>query len=400
MSSQPKRGQKASQSFHHCPNGHHCRAQPPMPIYTNSSHPPSLPDSSAAATEKELRDLVDYICTTIPKAPSGDIVSEILSFSGTQTSCLEVLDEWFDNLGRSLSPPLIARIKHLVTKLRENMALPMGLPEMLRVLKDHAMGVETLPEWSEEELLRARKALFLSEEEIQNKEYPCPKRLKTSHVTIQPVRRSTRTPEISLPQLEKDVIRKRVGIGEDFQVYVPVWTGPPNEEDPDDLRLLGTKIWPVDDRDVIVNMVGNGRPEPCRCKSAGSVACVKHHIRTSRMRLQSELGQVFASWKFDDMGEEVARSWTSKEQKMFHELVIKHPPSEGESFWKPALEHFCSKSSQEIASYYFNVYVLRRMRDQIRSATGEVDSDDDESNIAVHDHESNTKYLQSYSKSS
>lgn len=202
----------------------------------------------------------------------------------------------------------------------------------------------------------------------------------------QPTRRSKRTFGLlkvgmsSLPQ-------KRIPLGESFQADVPEWSCPASKRkitsdsnSLDDKQWLGTQIWPVkpDIGENNKKIIGKRRPDLCTCSSPGSVDCISLHIRTSRKHLKSELGQAFFSLGFDSMGEVVSRMWTREEETMFANIVKQNPISDAKSFLWPALQYFSSKSRQDIISYYFNVFVLRRMRKQIRSGSRTVDSDDDE----------------------
>ncbi|KAF8396884.1 hypothetical protein HHK36_018519 [Tetracentron sinense] len=181
--------------------------------------------------------------------------------------------------------------------------------------------------------------------------------------------------------------RMAIPVGPLFQADVPDWIGLSDKGNPygsngdsDNPKWLGSRIWPVEGECIETNgeLVGKGRPDSCSCVSPGSVECIKHHIAEERFRLQSELGPTFLSWKFDEMGEEVSKLWTLKEERSFKSLVKLNPISRGKSFWKPALKFFPSKCKENIVSYYFNVFVPRRMLMQTRSNSEILDSDDDE----------------------
>ncbi|XP_062002153.1 uncharacterized protein LOC133719969 [Rosa rugosa] len=181
--------------------------------------------------------------------------------------------------------------------------------------------------------------------------------------------------------------RRSVPIGRDFQADVPKWIGPVNRnklysEDGDSKvsRWLGTLIWPIKGRKcggATIKAIGKGRPESCSCVSPGSVDCVKHHIHEARLCLQSEIGPAFCSWKFDEMGEFASKSWTLKEQRTFESLVRTNPISNEASFWKLAFKRFPNKRKKSIVSYYYNVFIPRRMSLETRSSLDEIDSDDD-----------------------
>ncbi|OVA17675.1 ELM2 domain [Macleaya cordata] len=177
--------------------------------------------------------------------------------------------------------------------------------------------------------------------------------------------------------------RLAIPVGPRFQADIPDWTGPVNRENSsadaqcnsEDSRWLGTKIWSIEDKNTenSSERIGKGRPYSCSCNSSGSLKCIKLHVFEKRRQLQDDLGPAFFSWRFDEMGEDVSKSWTLKEQKSFNILV-----SKSNSFLKPALNQLTSKCRKSIVSYYFNVFLLRLMSKQTRLASKIVDSDDDE----------------------
>ncbi|KAF7144989.1 hypothetical protein RHSIM_Rhsim04G0166100 [Rhododendron simsii] len=170
--------------------------------------------------------------------------------------------------------------------------------------------------------------------------------------------------------------RMAIPVGPGFQADVPEWNGPPNKEsfnfqvsDSKTSRWLGTRIWPLKGLTKKINdiAVGKGRPNSCPCVSPGSIDCTKCHIIEERLRLQSDLGAAFLSWKFDEMGEDVSKSWTLKEQERFELLAKTYPLSQGKDFLKHALKCFPLKGKEIILSFYFNVFIPRHMSLQTRS---------------------------------
>lgn len=227
-----------------------------------------------------------------------------------------------------------------------------------------------------------------------------------------PERRSQRIArKLKVNERHLVTLRKRIGVGALFQADIPEWTGPPkvkdvseNNEDLDDSRWLGTRVWPVegDDRKISEVMIGKARPHSCACSSPGSVACIMSHVSASRLQLQLDLGPAFFSWRFDEMGEDVSKLWTHEEQMKFDPLERLDPESEHTTFWKLAKNCFISKSRQDLVSFYVNVFIPRRMSIQSRLPTAEVnsedddddDDDDDEKDEKTHDDEKKCKALE------
>lgn len=174
-------------------------------------------------------------------------------------------------------------------------------------------------------------------------------------------------------------IQKRTPLGPGFQAVVPEWTGDISDSD---TKWLGARIWPrekkmyqyINERDPI----GKGRQDSCGCQFRGSNECVRFHISEKRLRLKLELGPAFQQWKFDQMGEEVRLSWTEEEEKKFKGIVKSNPPSLDKRFWDVIIRSFPSKSREDLVSYYFNVFLLRRRAYQNRATPNDINSDDDD----------------------
>ncbi|GAB4827258.1 hypothetical protein Ancab_034146 [Ancistrocladus abbreviatus] len=175
-----------------------------------------------------------------------------------------------------------------------------------------------------------------------------------------------------------------IPVSPQFQATVPEWKGPCNEDKSSDLnpsRWLGTIIWPPKDSSVAhgSGKIGKGRSDFCSCVSPGSSECVKCHIAEERKRLRSELGPAFKSWKFDEMGEEVAKWWTAEQQRKFEFFVRMNPVSQNRTFLSPAVTSFSSKTRKDIVSYHLNVYLPRRISIRTKLLGRKVvDSDDEE----------------------
>jgi len=190
--------------------------------------------------------------------------------------------------------------------------------------------------------------------------------------------------------------RKRVRLGPEFQADIPVWNGLPKQsqtqtinevssfnQNMDDSRWLPRPIWPMKDREGVVNeeRIGKGRSDSCSCSVQGSIECVRLHVEEEREKLREESGVAFSSWRFDDMGESVSKSWSSEEERKFWALVRLNPASLEKNFWNYLPTCLPSKKIEDLVSYYFNVFVLRRRGIQNRVTPDNIDSDDDESEV-------------------
>lgn len=181
--------------------------------------------------------------------------------------------------------------------------------------------------------------------------------------------------------------RMTIPVGPSFQADVPDWTGLSDQGntcgsdgDAGSSRWLGIRIWPIGggNTETSPRTVGKGRPDSCFCASPGSADCVKHHVHEKSLLLQSDLGPAFFDWKFDEMGEAVTNSWSLKEQKTFQTLMKSNPLSNEAKFWKHAFKCFPNKCRTSIISYYFNVFLPRRISLQTRTPHKQVDTDEDE----------------------
>uniref|UniRef100_A0A0D9W284 ARID domain-containing protein n=1 Tax=Leersia perrieri TaxID=77586 RepID=A0A0D9W284_9ORYZ len=178
--------------------------------------------------------------------------------------------------------------------------------------------------------------------------------------------------------------RNKIPVGSEFQAQVPQWTGEPpvNYDNAETRKWLGTKVWPPenDNRKLsyFYNPIGKGRELSCGCNFPGSVECVRFHVAERRLQLRRELDSAFYMWGFDCMGEEIALSWTDKEEANFRACVQLNAPSSGRNFWKRLHILFQLKSRKELVSYYFNCFLLRRRCYQNRMTPNNIDSDDED----------------------
>lgn len=202
---------------------------------------------------------------------------------------------------------------------------------------------------------------------------------------LEPSRRSVRLLNFIGDHLQ----RKAVPVGPRFQADVPEWDDTVErsiligtyKSDSDNLKWLGSQVWRIEigNTKSTGRKIGKGRRISCSCASRASADCIKRHVLDERLLLLRELGPVFSSWKFDEMGEQVSQSWSVKDQQTYESLMKKRPSSNGKSFWKRVLKCFPTKSKKDFVNYYFNVYIPHRMSLHRASPTiKQVDTDDEE----------------------
>ncbi|GKV08796.1 hypothetical protein SLEP1_g20377 [Rubroshorea leprosula] len=190
--------------------------------------------------------------------------------------------------------------------------------------------------------------------------------------------------------------RRLVPIGSEYQADVPEWNqwvlkSTSNHLDTLDSQvetalssesdLIGTCVIPMPDREAPQNYSCEGwrNKFDCQCLDQGSVRCTAQHVEEAREKLKENLGlDIFEQLGFYDMGEEVAKKWTQEEEQEFHEVVLANPMSLGKNFWDDLPRFFLSRTKEDLVSYYFNVYVLRKRAKQNRFDPVNIDSDDDE----------------------
>ncbi|ESQ50263.1 hypothetical protein EUTSA_v10002074mg [Eutrema salsugineum] len=149
--------------------------------------------------------------------------------------------------------------------------------------------------------------------------------------------------------------RPFIPTGPGFQAEIPVWIALTKEgkfygSPGDTLRWLGTGVWPTYSlkKKFHYKKVGEGRSDSCSCASPRSTNCIKQHIEEAREVLEKDIDRAFYTWKFDQMGEVRSKSWTTKEGQRF-EAVVKN-------------NRLSNKSEKVLLSYYYNVFLIKRMR--------------------------------------
>lgn len=182
--------------------------------------------------------------------------------------------------------------------------------------------------------------------------------------------------------------RKRIGVDPvQYQASVPEWQNAPFEKDKAEYktdketsRKMGTVVMlPFNVEQRKTRRAVNDR---CKCSHPGSEACIEVHVKEARNRVRSQLGEkTFRNCGLDAMGEQVLKLWTAADKKKLNDIEKSIPHNKRESFIKIASKQFSSKSTVDLAKYYYNVFLPKRLACLTRAeATHAVDisTDDDD----------------------
>ncbi|CAL9193040.1 uncharacterized protein LOC135615372 [Musa acuminata AAA Group] len=186
--------------------------------------------------------------------------------------------------------------------------------------------------------------------------------------------------QVDIPEWRSN---NHIGDYEDFASTLPSETTPPSSnhvvDEVESDRWVGTCAMPLPESALLASNVLVLQCKDCGCPDEGSIRCVRQHVMETREKLKKQLGQdKFIELGFGDMGEVVAQKWTEEEEQLFHEIVLSNPASLGKNFWDKLPQVFPTRSSKELVSYYFNVFMLQKRAKQNRLDPLHVDSDDDE----------------------
>ncbi|XP_066311599.1 uncharacterized protein [Miscanthus floridulus] len=189
--------------------------------------------------------------------------------------------------------------------------------------------------------------------------------------------------------------RKRIGIDPvTCQAAIPEYNDPSEEckanyrNDKDTLQRMGTvvRLPPIVESPKTRKCSHPGSEDDnCKCSHPGSEACVEVRVKEAWKRVKYQLGdQAFRNCGFGAMGERVLKLWTAEEKKKLADIekLIPQSKSSDEDFMKVALEQFSSERTTDLAKYYYNVFLPRRLASLNRTeATTSIDvSPDDEGN--------------------
>ncbi|XP_062213149.1 uncharacterized protein LOC133913995 [Phragmites australis] len=187
--------------------------------------------------------------------------------------------------------------------------------------------------------------------------------------------------------------RKRIGIDHaKYQASVPQWENAPSEKDKADyktdketLQKMGTVVMlPFI---VETRKTRQTEDDKCKCSHPGSEACVGVHVKETRKKLKYELGEIaFKNCGLNAMGEEVLKLWTAEDKKKLDDTEKLIPHNKHDNFMKIASKQFGSKKTTDLAKYYYNVFLPRRLAALTRTeATGTADVSTDDEGHNQHD---------------
>lgn len=204
--------------------------------------------------------------------------------------------------------------------------------------------------------------------------------------------------------------RKRIGIHPvEYQASVPEWKNAPSEKDTADyktetLQTLGTVVCPLN-----MDISATDEPEEtrkamvdkCNCSHPGSGACVRVHVKRAGSWIKYELGEeAFRNCGLDAMGEQVLQLWTAEDKKKLEGIEKLIPQNKHEKFVKIASKQFSSKKTKDLAKYYYNVFLPRRLASLTRAKpTNAEDADTDDEN-SDQDDDMNEHHSEENSKTS
>ncbi|OEL25034.1 hypothetical protein BAE44_0013950 [Dichanthelium oligosanthes] len=196
--------------------------------------------------------------------------------------------------------------------------------------------------------------------------------------------------------------RKRIGMDPVmYQAAVPDWVNAPSEEDKaeyrnynETLQKMGTvvRLPPIVEPRKTRKAVDEKKAvdDKCKCSHPGSEVCVGVHVKEAWKRVKYQLGErAFRNCGFDAMGERVLKLWTAEEKKKLPDIEKSVPQNNHEDFMKIALKQFSSERTMDLAKYYYNIFLPKRLASQNRAeATNAINaSPNDEGNNQYDDND-------------
>nr|CAB3497613.1 unnamed protein product [Digitaria exilis] len=157
-----------------------------------------------------------------------------------------------------------------------------------------------------------------------------------------------------------------------YQATIPEWVGPPGSEQSlaeyknDNLQRMGTMvklppiIEPMKTRKTAKDK--NAVDDKCKCSLPGSEACVRVHVKEACKGLWYQLGgKASKNLGLDAMGERVLKLWTAEDKEKLADIEKLVPQDSHEDFMEIALKKFKSERTMDLASYYYNIFLPKRL---------------------------------------
>jgi hypothetical protein len=196
--------------------------------------------------------------------------------------------------------------------------------------------------------------------------------------------RSAERVSCNISYLSRDPPKRARTDPAEHQASVPGWKNKPSKKEADEykaetLENLGTIVCPLNMDIPLTIDPDNARKElvdKCTCSRHGSEDCVLVHIHKARSWIKEQLGEeAFKNCGLDVMGEQVEELWTAVDKKKLEDVYKSIPQNEHQTFMKIALKEHNDKEKERLATYYYNVFLPRRLASFTRAGHKHEDVD-------------------------
>ncbi|KAF7062046.1 hypothetical protein CFC21_068689 [Triticum aestivum] len=160
------------------------------------------------------------------------------------------------------------------------------------------------------------------------------------------------------------------------QASVPEWKNAPSVEYTDDYKAatlpkLGTVVYPLNMDISATDKSEKKRKrlvDKCKCSCPGSEDCVRFHVKKARSWIKDQLGEeAFKNCGLDAMGEQVGEQWTTVFKRKLEKVDKLIPQNKHQKFMEIALKELGQKETKDLAKYYYNVFLPRRLASLTRA---------------------------------
>ncbi|XP_044947859.1 uncharacterized protein LOC123397338 [Hordeum vulgare subsp. vulgare] len=162
----------------------------------------------------------------------------------------------------------------------------------------------------------------------------------------------------------------------EHQASVPEWENGPSVEYTDGYKAatlpkLGTVVYPLNMDISATNKSEKKRKnlvDRCKCSRPGSEECVQVHVKKARSWIKDQLGEeAFKNCGLDAMGDQVGEQWTAVFKRKLEKIDKMIPQNKHQKFMGIALKELGQKEKKNLAKYYYNVFLPRRMASLTRA---------------------------------